>query len=74
MGESKELLERLDQMLKDSKDMKPGDRYSMKRHKTLCVLRRDLGSYKDVMLDQLVTIRQMERALDGEIKFVERMR
>jgi len=72
--ESKDLLARLDQMLKDSKAMKPADRYGMKRHGTLRVLLRDLGSYKNVILDQLVTVRQMERALDGEIKLVERMR
>lgn len=63
-------LETLDKMLKDSKRLEKKDRWNGRRVQHLRVLEIRLRYYQDTMMDQQVTLRQMQVALNNELKVV----
>ncbi len=64
------LLETLDRMLKDSKRLAKKDRWNGTRVQRLRVLETHLRQYQELLMDQQVTLRQMQVALNNELKVV----
>lgn len=66
-----ELLDRIDQTIKETPDLDSAKRFTRERLIKLKKLHEGLGRYRDNLVDMLVTIRSMENALSQEIKYVE---
>lgn len=64
------LLDQIEAVTKNSAEMPSNSRFTRDRYFKLCKLQRNLRAYRDNLTDMLVTIREMENALNAEIDYV----
>jgi len=67
-----EILDRIDEVIKASPTMDREKRFTRPRYHKLKKLQTNLNSYRDLLLDLVISVRQMEKALQQEITEVGR--
>jgi hypothetical protein len=67
-----EILTKIDDVIKASRDMDDHKRFALRRHSTLVKLRNNLLDYRENMLEKMLVMKQMDAALNQEINIIER--
>ena len=72
LAEQESFFTRIDEIIQKFPSTNPSSRFSLRRILILRKIQKDLVRYQDVQLDKLLTLKQMQKAIDNELKVVDR--